>query len=131
MESIAIVDQSPQAQFLYPEFVLFQRLFEANGLTAVIVDPTDLEHRDGKLWNRGTRVDLVYNRLTDFDFSETGSRALRAAYLAGDVVVTPNPRTYALFANKKNLALLTDTASLRNCGVDDAASRLARPSACT
>ena len=119
LRTIAIVDQSPPRQYLYPEFVLFQRLFEADGLTAVIVDPKDLEHRDGKLWYSGTRVDLVYNRLTDFDFSEPGSRTLRTAYLAGDVVVTPNPRAHALFANKKNLALLTDAAALRHCGVDE------------
>ena len=120
LRTIAIVDHSPAGQYLYPEFILFQRLFEAEGLTAAIVDPKDLEHRDGKLWNGGTRIDLVYNRLTDFDFSQSDNRVLRAAYLAGDVVVTPNPWTHALFANKKNLALLTDTASLRNCGVDDA-----------
>ena len=50
LRSIAIVDQSPERQYLYPEFVLFQRLFEAHGLTAVIAAPEDLSHRDNALW---------------------------------------------------------------------------------
>ena len=42
---------------------------------------------------------------------------LRAAYLASEVAVTPNPRAHALFANKKNLALLTDEKMLRQWDV--------------
>ena len=42
---------------------------------------------------------------------------MRAAYLAGDVVLTPNPRVHAILANKRNLALLTDPDLLRAWGV--------------
>jgi len=45
---------------------------------------------------------------------------LRDAYLAGTVVVTPNPRAHALYADKRNLALLSDAALLRQWGIDDA-----------
>ena len=44
---------------------------------------------------------------------------LRAAYLAGEVVVTPSPRVHALLANKQNLALLTDEKTLRKWDVAD------------
>ena len=34
LRRIAIVDDTPQDQYFYPEFVLFQRLFERHGLHA-------------------------------------------------------------------------------------------------
>lgn len=46
--------------------------------------------------------------LVDFMFDDTKHAALRSAYLAGAVVVTPNPRAHALLADKRNLALLGD-----------------------
>ena len=122
LRTVAIVDRSPRTQYLYPEFVLFERLFAAHGLKAVIADPAELIHRDdgrgGRVWVGTERIDLVYNRLTDFDFSQPVSAALRRAYLAGEVVVTPHPRTHAILANKKNLAQLTDETALRNFGAN-------------
>lgn len=117
LTSIAIVDEAPREQYLYPEFVLFQRLFEANGIRAVIADPRDLTHRDGALWHESSRIDLVYNRLTDFDFSTPQTQALRDAYLSGDAAVTPNPHAHALYADKRNLTLLTSRDLLISWGV--------------
>ncbi|MFM9938750.1 MAG: hypothetical protein ACKVP7_04550 [Hyphomicrobiaceae bacterium] len=111
---IAIVDAAPKQQYLYPEFVLFQRLFEHHGIAAVIAAPEQLEFRAGNLWLGDLRIDLVYNRLTDFDLSTQDTQVLRRAYLGGDVVVTPNPRAHALYANKRNLTLLSDAAKLRD-----------------
>ena len=124
---IAIIDETPKAQYLYPEFVLFQRLFEARGLTAVIAAPEQLERRNGGLYVGDAAIDFVYNRLTDFSLVQPSSSALRQAYLAGEVAVSPNPRAHALFANKKNLALLTDAALLQQWGVPT--SRLLKPHA--
>ena len=42
---------------------------------------------------------------------------MRAAYLDGAVVVTPNPHVHALCADKRNLALLSDQAALRSWGL--------------
>jgi hypothetical protein len=119
LQSIAIVDRSPREQYLYPEFVLFRRLFEMHGLDAVIAPPAELSHRDRALWHGDRRIDLVYNRLTDFGLAEPESQMLRSAYLAGDVVLTPHPRGHALLANKKNLALLSNELTLRSWGVHD------------
>ncbi|MHB8549634.1 MAG: hypothetical protein ACYDB8_01505, partial [Acidiferrobacterales bacterium] len=63
---VAIVDDQPEQQYLYPEFVLFKQMFTRQGLKCVIADPKDLVYRDGALWHQELRVDLVYNRLTDF-----------------------------------------------------------------
>jgi hypothetical protein len=120
LRRIAIVDAAPESQFLYPEFLLCRNLFRRNGVDAVVCDPGELLYRDGKLLYGGRSIDLVYNRLTDFGLHETAQQPLRAAYLAGASVVTPHPRAHALYADKRNLALLTDAAALTEMGVDAA-----------
>jgi hypothetical protein len=117
LRTIAIVDDAPEQQFLYPEFLLFQQLFQRHGLQAIIVDPADLQWLDGALRCDDVAIDMVYNRLTDFLLDAPASAALRAAYLANAVVLTPHPQAYALFADKRNLALWTDPLRLTALGV--------------
>ena len=117
LASIAIVDVAPEEQYLYPEFLLFQQLFERHGLRAVIADPAALEWRNGVLWHGELAIDLVYNRLTDFYLEQPGSAALREAYLQQAVVLTPDPQAHALYADKRHLALFSDAARLQELGV--------------
>ena len=117
LATIAIVDREPEAQYLYPEFLLFQRLFQRHGLRCVITSPAALEHRGGRLWLGAQTIDLVYNRSTDFSFKDEDHASLRSAYLAGDAVVTPSPWTHALFADKRNLVRLTEVNRLEIWGV--------------
>ncbi|MBT9525701.1 MAG: hypothetical protein IV105_10625 [Rhizobacter sp.] len=117
LRSVAIVDEAPQQQFLYPEFLLFQQLFERQGIRAVIADPTAFELRDGVLWHGDLAIDLVYNRLTDFSLDTPDSATLRTAYLEHAMVLTPHPQAHALYADKRNLALLTDASRLQALGV--------------
>lgn len=121
---IAIVDDDPEAQYLHPEFRLFERLFRRFGAEAVIADARTLEWRDGKLWHQGQVVDLVYNRLTDFYFDDPTHEALRAAYEAEAVVVTPHPRAHALYADKRNLVSLSDAVALADVGVPEASREI-------
>jgi hypothetical protein len=117
LASIAIVDTAPEEQYLYPEFLLFQQLFERQGLRAVIADPAALEWRSGALWHGDLAIDLVYNRLTDFYLEQAGSIALREAYLQHAVVLTPHPQAHALYADKRRLALFSDATQLQALGV--------------
>ena len=119
LRCIAIVDDNPEAQYLYPEFILFQQLFRRHGVEALIADPAALRLHDGVLWHGHKSIDLVYNRLTDFALEAPTHAALRDAYQNGAVVLTPNPRVHALYANKRNLAVLSDPARLRSFGVTD------------
>ncbi len=119
--SIAIVDEAPEAQYLYPEFLLAMRLFEANAIVAVIADPVELAYDGDSLTCRGQTIDLVYNRLVDFDLSQTQHDALRRAYEDGATVLTPNPHNHAKLADKRNLILLTDTSRLQSWGASEAA----------
>lgn len=118
IRTIAIVDHEPQAQYLLPEFLLFQRLFERRGLVAYICDPSALRFADGKLWLNDVVVDLVYNRLTDFSLGEAQHASLAEAWRTQASVVTPHPRAHALYADKRHLALLCDDEWLKTLGVD-------------
>lgn len=116
LRSVVIVDENPPTQFLYREFELFRSLFESRGIRARIADPCELRHEQGALWLEAERVDLVYNRLTDFYLTSERSQALANAYRAGDVVLTPHPRAHALLANKRHLASFCDAAQLTQWG---------------
>lgn len=119
LKRIAIVDTNPQHQYLAPEFELFRRLFQAAGIEAIIADPAEL-HWDGQhLQHASGPVDLVYNRLTDFSLEETAHAHLKAAYLAKALVLTPHPRSHALYADKRNLILLSDPDWLTRAGVEE------------
>ena len=120
LRSIAIVDEKPEQQYLYPEFLLFQGLFERHGLHAVIAAPTELQWRDGRLRHGELAIDLVYNRLTDFYLEQPESAALRDAWLQQGVVLTPHPQAHALYADKRRLALFSDADRLRALGVPEA-----------
>ncbi len=109
-----ILDDAPETQYLYPEFLLAQRLLEASGIEAMVADPSELTYVGGKLLARDQEIDLVYNRLVDFSLSEPRHAVLREAYLTGSVVVTPNPHNHALFADKRNLTVLSDAELLRS-----------------
>jgi hypothetical protein len=117
LRSIAIVDENPEQQYLYPEFLLFQRLFQRHGLQAVIAGPSEFALRGGVLWHGDVAIDIVYNRLTDFSLTEPASATLREAYLTNAMVLTPHPQAHALYADKRNLALFSDAAKLQALGV--------------
>jgi hypothetical protein len=54
---------------------------KSHGLVAAVADARTLHWRDGQLWHPalpGLPVDMVYNRLTDFDLSDPAHAALRA-----------------------------------------------------
>lgn len=117
LRTIAIVDTQPRQQYLYPEFLMFQRLFAKNGIDAVIADPGELVFRDGALWCGELKIDLVYNRLTDFMLEAPASRALHDAYCSDAIVLTPHPQAHALYANKRNLTILSNASALEGLGV--------------
>ncbi len=119
LHRVAIVDEEPGAQYLGPEFTLFRQMFEQAGIDAIIAGPGEFKLANGRLMARGLPVDLVYNRLTDFYLQSDGCAVLEEAYSSGAAVFTPGPRTHALYANKRNLTLLSDTSLLRELGADD------------
>jgi hypothetical protein len=120
LRRIAIVDTDPQTQYLYPEFLLFQKLFAEHGIEALILDPQQLVMIEGRLMHDELAIDLIYNRLTDFYFEQPTHAHLHAAYQSDAAVFTPHPEAHALYANKHNLELFTDADTLRSWAVPDA-----------
>lgn len=118
LHTIAIVDDKPQEQYLYPEFLLFAELFQKHEIQCVIVDPSELTSEGGILMAGERKIDLIYNRSTDFYFENERNSAIKNAYLQGITVVTPNPAHHALFANKYNLTILSDSLALSALQVD-------------
>ena len=121
LNSVAIVDDDPERQYLYPEFLLYRQLFSRHGIEATICDPRELTREDARLCIGGKPIDFVYNRLTDFALEQPPQAALRLAYLGGEVVLSPHPRAHALYADKRNLTLLCDAAFLRETRIDEEA----------
>lgn len=118
LNSIAIVDEDPEQQYLYPEFILARRMLERDGLSVLIVDPAALKLREDGLYFGNEKIDMVYNRLTDFSLQQFP--VLYEAYENGRAVVTPHPHAYAKYADKRNLARLTDEIGLRALNADEA-----------
>jgi hypothetical protein len=119
LRTIAIVDDAPAEQYLAPEFQLFKHLFAHHGFQSVVADAADLQFVNGLLKHRDTTIDMVYNRVTDFDFSEPAHAALAQAYASGAAVVSPNPHVHALRADKRHLVTLGNTAALQALGASD------------
>lgn len=120
MPRIAIVDDRPAEQYLYPEFVLARQVLLRAGIDAVIADAADLVYTGGRLSAGGLEIGMIYNRLTDFALERPEHAALAAAYRDDAVVLTPGPHNHALFADKRNLALLSDQELLTSWGVTPA-----------
>lgn len=118
LRRIAIVDEDPEAQYLRPEFMLFKQMFLRHGIDAIIAGPDEFDLPGASLQVDGRQVDLVYNRLTDFYLQSKSCAVLKEAYGNGAAVFTPSPRTHALYANKRNLAVLSDQRLLHDLGVD-------------
>jgi hypothetical protein len=117
LRSIAIVDDQPQGQHLYPEFLLYQRLLERAGWRVAIADAASLSLQDGTVACSGERIDLVYNRVTDFYLAEERHSVLRRAYELDLAVITPHPAAHARWADKRLLSWLTDEELLAEAGL--------------
>lgn len=75
------------------------------GIEAVIAEPGQLRCDGTLLSVDGQRIDLIYNRLTDFALDAPEHAAVRRAWEFDAAVVTPHPRAHALFADKPRAAV--------------------------
>ena len=125
LKTIAIVDESPEQQYLYPEFVRWQKLFESQGIQTIICGPEALVcNSAGQLSYQGIGIDLVYNRMTDFSLTHDASGALTQCWQAQvsgiktSTLITPHPVAHALWADKRNLDWLSDPERLAAFGLN-------------
>ncbi len=114
LETVAIIDENPETQYLYPDMVICKNILEKNGIKAFIVDSKDLEIVAGVALYNGTTVDLVYNRLTDFYFKNEENQKFIPLLESKTTVISPNSNDYALFANKANLLHLQNESTYKD-----------------
>ena len=123
LKTIAIVDENPEQQYLYPEFVRWQKLFETQGIHTIICPPELLNcDSQGLLSYQGQVIDLLYNRLTDFSLTISAEAIAQSwqSTVAGaknGTLITPHPVAHALWADKRNLDWLSDPAQLAGFGL--------------
>ncbi|MBC7465957.1 MAG: hypothetical protein H7256_08185 [Bdellovibrio sp.] len=95
LNSIAIIDENPEQQRLYLEFLVYKMMFEKRNIKTEISSFDQIE----KLKEHS----LVYNRYTDFYLEEPKSNTLKDAFNNGDVHLSPHPYEYFLLADKQRL----------------------------
>lgn len=93
--SVALMDEKPEQQRLYVEFLLYQSLLEKSGFKTGIYDI----HQTDML----QKFSLIYNRHTDFYLRDPASAALRELFNSGKLQLSPQPYDYFLLADKERL----------------------------
>ncbi len=110
---IAIIDEDPEQQRLYVEFLVFDTLFKKHGLFSQILnlDSSLKEKFEDHLKNFNKSFNFIYNRSTDFLFSSEKSKFLRECISNSEIVISPHPREYSLLADKSRLIEWTNPLS--------------------
>ncbi len=117
-QHVVILDEDPQAQFLYPEMQAFGSFFQEWGCRASIAEPKDLQAGPDGVFLAGEPVDMIYNRHCDFYLETSELAGLRQAYLQSKVCLTPNPFRYGLLADKRRLCFWSDPERLAAVGLE-------------
>lgn len=91
---VAIIDEVPEQQKLFIEFLFAQNVLQFHGWDCEILDyrQVDLE-----------KFDFIYNRYTDFYLDRPESQHLRKSFLSGKPIFSPNPYEYCLLADKQRM----------------------------
>lgn len=93
----------------YPEFVLFQRYFREQGLECEIVDPREVEYKDGRLVAGDFHITLIYKRVLISELVERGGMDHAVIRAVRDrAVCLVNPFRCKPLYKKASLAVLSD-----------------------
>lgn len=107
---VVISDQTPSQQRLFIEFLVAREWIKSWGWTSDI--------RDFKEAMKSPSPDLIYNRSTDFNLSESDSQDVKAAYEQGRICLSPTPFEYSLLADKERLIEWSQPEALENLKLD-------------
>lgn len=94
--NIAIMDEKPEQQRLFIEFLIYQQYFNRHSIPAVITDTSKAADLPA-----GT---LIYNRYTDFYLKEPQSAQIKSLYNEGKLYLSPSPWEYFLIGDKQRLS---------------------------
>jgi hypothetical protein len=117
LHRVAIVDEFPQTQFFYKEFLLTKEFLESEGIEAIICSPEEIRIAGEAVYVNDQRVDFIYNRLTDFYFEKAESQTLKEIFVRGLVTVSPSPLVHTLYAKKSNLTAFWSDDFIQRTGI--------------
>lgn len=89
---ISIIDEEPEKQRLFAEFLVYQKYFLKWGYDCQIQD-----------YRQVSKADLIYNRLTDFFFDSDGAKNLKKDFVDRSICFTPHPFEYLMLADKQRM----------------------------
>ncbi len=91
--NLTIIDEHPERQRLYVEFLIYQSLLRKNNIPCEIADITEIEKIKAST--------LIYNRYTDFYLQEPKSAEIKKLFNDSKINLSPNPYEYFLLADKE------------------------------
>lgn len=104
---IAIIDEKPETQRLFIEFLTYQALFKSWGFETDILDISQIS----------PEYDFIYNRHTDFYLTEPLSSTLRNWYNSKQICLSPNPEEYFYLADKQRMNLWNSNSFFEQMGL--------------
>ena len=117
LQTVAIIDEHPQEQWLYPEMKRFGQWLGREGISVVIADPSQLEINRAGVFSAGQPIDLIYNRHCDFYLETPEMAQIQRAYLQRQVCLTPNPFVYGHLADKRRQNLWRNPVAMHAAGL--------------
>lgn len=112
---IATIDDHPEQQRLYVEFLVYDEYFKSWGWDSKISDFRSVDI---------SAADFIYNRYTDFLLQEVESAALKENFDSRGVCLSPNPYEYFLLADKQRMIDWSQPDNLDTWGVSAAEREL-------
>ncbi len=114
-QHIAIMDDNINQQYMYPEMQAYASLLESNGHKVSLVSPQDLKLQADGLYVQGMKIDMIYNRHTDFYLESEPMQHIRQAFMNKQVALNPYPRSYALIGDKNRMVDWWRDGLLESC----------------
>jgi len=117
---VVITDEDITQQKMYLEFLMYRDWFRSLGWGTEFCESKNFRVADGKLLTaQGAKVDLVYNRLTDFYLEDPAHKAMREGFMQGLAGYSPNPYEYFLLGDKQRLIQFGDQNFLKAAAATD------------
>ncbi len=91
---IAVIDEEPEQQKLFIEFLFVQIVLQFHGWDCEIFDYRKVDLQ---------KFNFIYNRYTDFYLERPDASVLRNAFTSHQTTFSPNPFEYFLLADKQRM----------------------------
>jgi len=114
LETMVIMDENIQEQFLYPEILISKEILEKDNIQVFIVDSKDIEVKSGAAYFNNIKIDLIYNRNTDFYFEKDENKKFLEILKNNQTVISPSPEDHLVFADKRNLVTMSQNETLKS-----------------